>query len=57
MHHHMQITAVAISLPAHTYIVLGGEDAKWQVLGGKVASGDTEMNDTSLDQPEILLFM
>ena len=37
MHHHMQITAVVILLLAHSYIVLGGEDAMWQVLDGKVA--------------------
>ena len=39
MHHHIQITAVAILLPAHSYIALGGEDAIWQVLDGKVALG------------------
>ena len=39
MHHHMQITAVAILLPAHSYIVLGEEDAKSQVLDGIVALG------------------
>ena len=39
MHHHMQITAVVILLPAHSYIVLGGEDAIWQVLDWKVTLG------------------
>ena len=39
MHHHMQITAVMILLPAHSYIALGGEDAIWQVLDGKVTLG------------------
>ena len=49
--HHTQITAVVILLPAHSYIVLGGEDAIWLVLDGKVALGrDTEMNDILLDQ-------
>ena len=44
MHHHTidydhtQITVVVILLPVHSYIV-GGEDAIWQVLDGKVALG------------------
>ena len=39
MHHHMQITAVAILLLAHSYIILGGEDTIWQVLDGKMSLG------------------
>ena len=40
MNHHMQITAVVILLSAHSYIVLGGEDAIWQVLDVKVSHSD-----------------
>ena len=39
--YHMQITLISISdlVPAHSYIVLGGEEALLQVLNGKVALG------------------
>ena len=34
----MQIIEVAILLPTHSYIVLGGKDATWHVLDGTVVA-------------------
>ena len=41
VHQHMQISqsAAVILILAHSYIVLCGEDAIWEVLDGEVALG------------------